>query len=433
MSVSASAPAPTTPPDPSEQATIHVGEGPLSPRPASLGFVALLAALCTVGPFSIDTYLPAMKAVEDHFGASHAVAQQTLAAYLAGMAAMSLWHGALSDAWGRRPVVLGALAVYVVASVACVFAPTIEFLIGARLLQGLSGGAGIIIARAIIRDCFSMVEAQRVASTLTMIFSLAPALAPIVGGWLYAGFGWRSIFWFLLGIGVALVMAAWWLLPETLPPAYRRSLRPKPLALSYWQVFKRREFQFLAASAAFNFSGFFIYFIVSPQLVIDHLKMRETDFGWLFVPAILGTATGAFVSGRLAGKIPQERQVWLGYGLIALAAATALFAQLALMLAATPPPAAWRTALTISPIVLYGMGMSMITPVIQLMVMDLFPDRRGLVSSFQSFTQVSVSALTAGAVAPLVSHSLITIAGTMAAYSALGIIAWALYLATRRG
>ncbi len=194
----------------------------MSPPRRTWSLAALLASLSMLGPFAVDAYLPAFPAIAQEFGASPIAVQQTLSAFLFAFAAMMLWHGALSDALGRRAVVLGGLAVYAVATLGCAIAGNIESLWLFRALQGLSAGTGLVVGRAIIRDAFHGPEAQRLMSQTTLVFGIAPALAPILGGALLNLLGWRSIFWVLLALVLGVLVWAALRLPETLPPAARQ-------------------------------------------------------------------------------------------------------------------------------------------------------------------------------------------------------------------
>src|SRR5690606_20502763 len=161
------------------------------------GLAALLAALAAIGPFSIDTYLPAFPEIGAALGATQIEVQQTLTAYMTTFAVMALWHGALSDAFGRRRVIIVTISLFGVASLLCACATTIEWLWIGRALQGMSAGSGMVVGRAVIRDVFDGPRAQRLMSRVMMIFGIAPAIAPMVGGVLLLAFGWRSIFVFL--------------------------------------------------------------------------------------------------------------------------------------------------------------------------------------------------------------------------------------------
>src|SRR4051794_32872188 len=193
----------------------------------------MLAAFAMLGPFSIDMYLPAFDAIEAEFQASTIAVQQTLSAYLFAYAFMMLWHGALSDALGRRRIVLGGMAVFAAASLACAIAGSLHSLWLFRTVQGLSAGAGLVVGRAIIRDRFEGPEAQRLMSQITLVFGIAPAVAPIAGGALLNLVGWRAIFWLMTLFAAAVGVWAWRSLPETLPHARRQPLYPRALWNNY--------------------------------------------------------------------------------------------------------------------------------------------------------------------------------------------------------
>jgi len=235
----------------------------------------LLGALATLGPFSIDTYMPAFPAMGAALAASPLQIQQTLTAYLLAFAAMMLFHGALSDAYGRRPIVLFSLLLYTVASIGCAFTDNINALLTLRALQGVSAGAGLVIGRAMIRDLYAGAEAQRLMSRVTMIFGIAPAVAPIIGGWLHTWFGWRSIFIFLALFGVALLAVCARYLPETLPHTARESFHPAPLFANYRKVGSHPEFQWLSLAVSLNFAGFFLYIASAPTIVLQYLHLGD--------------------------------------------------------------------------------------------------------------------------------------------------------------
>ncbi|MBC7599572.1 MAG: Bcr/CflA family efflux MFS transporter, partial [Polaromonas sp.] len=182
----------------------------------------LLALLGMLGPFSIDTYIPAFTGIARSLGATPVEMQQTLSAYLFGFAFMNLFHGALADSFGRRPVVLWGIAIFTLASAGCALSQSISQLVFFRALQGLSTGAGIVVSRAVIRDMFPPAQAQKVMSQVTIYFGVAPAIAPIIGGWLFVHTNWHAIFWFLTGVGVLLWTANYKLLPETLHESQRQ-------------------------------------------------------------------------------------------------------------------------------------------------------------------------------------------------------------------
>jgi len=395
-------------------------------RPAQVRtwrFATLMASLVMIGPFSIDMYLPAFAAIGAEYRVGTIAVQQTLSAYLFAYAFMMLWHGALSDALGRRPVVLASLAVYAVATLGCAIAGNIESMWLARALQGLSAGAGLVVGRALIRDRFHGAEAQRLMSQVTLVFALAPALAPIAGGLLLEAFGWRSIFWSLFVFTI--VLAAWTIreLPETHPPESRTPLKPGVLARNYKAVVIHADFLLLAFVPALCFCAFFLYIAAAPMFLMTHLGVSTTGFGWLFVPLIAGVMIGATDSGRLAGRLPPLRTVGIGFAFMGAGA----LGQLAASLVA-PPAVGWHVA----PLFLFMVGSSMSQPSVSLLIIDLFPTMRGLASSLQGFVQFALGGIVAGTIAPLLQGSLVALAAGMIVFFALAFALWSAYLRRNR-
>ncbi|MDO9336220.1 MAG: multidrug effflux MFS transporter, partial [Caulobacter sp.] len=273
----------------------------------------LLAVLGMLGPFSIDTYLPAFSGIARSIGATPAEMQQTLSAYLYGYAFMNLFHGALSDSFGRRPVVLWGLAVFTIASLGCALSQTIGQLVLFRALQGLSTGAGIVVSRAVIRDMFPPAEAQKVMAQVTIYFGVAPAIAPIVGGFLFVHAGWHAIFWFLVAVGVVLFAANYKLLPETLHVTQRQPFNARHLMRGYWDLCSDPRFLLLALASGVPFNGMFLYVLSAPAFLGDHLGLAPTQFFWFFLLTIGGIMAGAWVSGRMAGKVAPKRQIRDGF------------------------------------------------------------------------------------------------------------------------
>ena len=385
------------------------------PRLSARALALLLAALSMLGPFSVDTYLPAFPDIEASLGATSIEVQQTLTAYMFAFGFMTLWHGALSDAFGRRNIVLAALFVFAVASLACAAVHRIEYLWAFRILQGVSAGAGVVVGRAIIRDLYAGTEAARLLSLVTMIFSIAPAIAPILGGWIVKLTDWRTIFLFLFLFSSLLLWQSFRRLPETLPPSRRNEFSPKALARSYWTVFTSPVFQLKAGALAFNFAGLFLYIAAAPVFLTRHLQLGPEQFGWQFVPTVAGIFLGALASNRLAGRIPVARHVTIGFGFLVGGGAVNLLYHLA-----APPALPW----SVLPLLLYAFGMSVVAPMVTLLVMDLFPGMRGLVASCQSFTQTMLAALVAGMVAPLLSHSVVWLAAGQLACAVVALLLW---------
>lgn len=379
--------------------------------PPPRGIAILLAALAALGPFSIDTYLPSFHDIGESLHATPIEVQQTLTAYMLSFAVMALWHGAISDALGRRRVVLVSLALFGLASVGCVFATRIEHLWVMRALQGMSAGAGIVISRAIVRDIFDGAAAQRLMSHISMMFAIAPAIAPVIGGRLQHMFGWRSVFVFMVLMTVSLWLACWRLLPETLPAERRQPLHPAYLAKTYWTVLTSPVFLLACGALAFNFGGFFIYVLSAPVFLMRHLGVSETGFLWLFGPGMAGLLVGSWLSGRFAGRLSMRQLILRGYLLMGVAALLNVLISLWL-----PPGLPW----SVLPIPIYTLGMSLAMPCLTLLSLDPFPAQRGLASSCQMFLQSIFNGAVAGVIAPLLWGSTQTLAFGMAGLMVLG-------------
>jgi len=379
----------------------------------------LLAALAMIGPFSIDTYLPAFPAMAKGLNASMLEVQQTLTAYLLPFAVAMLWQGALSDALGRRRVILWGLAVYVLASVFCATATRIEMLWLGRALQGASAGVGMVVGRAIIRDLYDGAEAQRLMAKVGIIFAIAPALAPILGGWIHAFFDWHAIFTFLALFGAALWLMTWRLLPETLNDENRQPLSFSNLWSGYKSIFGNPVFMRLAVALACVFNGMFIYVLSAPVFLMEHLHLSAQDFAWLFVPMVTGLMCGSIISGRIAGKRTPQQGIRLGF--VFMAAAGAI--NVAINLNGTPG-LPW--AVLVLPVFTCGLGIVM--PGLQLLALDLFPDRRGMASSCQGTVHTGINALVAGVVVPIFWGSTLALAAGMAIFLLLAV---AIYVSGR--
>jgi MFS transporter, DHA1 family, multidrug resistance protein len=386
----------------------------LWPRPR-WQLALLLACLGMLGPFSIDTYLPAFAGIAKSIGATPVQMQQTLSSYLLGFAVMNLFHGALSDSFGRRPVVLWGMAVFTLASVGCAMSNSIAQLVLFRALQGASAGAGMVVSRAIIRDMFAPADAQRVMSQVTIYFGVAPAIAPMIGGFIFVHADWHVIFWFLALLGAAMWLANWRLLPETLDPPARQSFAVKSLLAGYWQMMRSPRFMALVLASGVPFNGMFLYVLSAPVFLGDLLRLGPTQFFWFFMLTIAGIMGGAWLSGRLAGRIKPRHQI--RHGFLIMLVVSLLNVVLNLVFEAQAWWALW-------PIALFAFGWSLMVPVVTLMVLDLVPERRGMASSVQACVGSLANAFVAGAVAPLVMHSAVALAVASLCLMSVGVVAW---------
>lgn len=375
----------------------------------------LLASLSMLGPFSVDAYLPAFGDMAIQLQASPVQLQQTLSAYLTAFAVMNLFHGALSDSWGRRPVVLAAMGLYALASIGCALSASIGQLIACRALQGLCAGAGMVVSRAIIRDLFPPTESQKVMSLVTIFFGVAPAVAPLIGGLLAARLGWSSVFWMLALLGAVLLAVMARQLPESLDPSQRQSFHPWHLLAGYAGMLGSLRFLAWVAVSAVPFNGMFLYVLSSPVWLGEVLGLDPQHFFVFFVVNVGGVMAGAAASGRLAGRITLQRQIRWGFGIMAVAT----LANLLIHVRGVPP-----AALAMAPLTVYAFGWTLTAPGVTLLLLDLVPDRRGMASSVQSCLGSLANALVAGAVSPLVMHSARALALTSAAMLGAGLLVW---------
>ncbi len=382
----------------------------------------LIALLAMLGPFSIDTMFPAFDLIAGDFSVDALAMQQVTSVYLLSFALMSLWHGPLSDALGRRPVIVGGLAVYTAASVLCALAPSLPVLLVGRALQGLAAGGAQIISRTVIRDVASGPAAQRMMSQVNMIFGVAPAVAPIVGGLILGVGTWHWTFWFLVGSGGLLLVLTLVTLPETLPPAARHPLSAGDVVGSLRTVLADRTFLLLAATSTFAFATQFLYIVAAPIIMLTLLGKGEQDFWMLFVPVVGGLVLGAFVAGRLAARVAPLRLAKVGLGVVTGGA----LGNVALALLPATSGLPW---VFVMPAVM-SFGVQLAFPVLQLLMLDRFPRMRGAAASAQAFVSLLFNALLSGAVAAPAATSMLSVAVVSAGFGGLGLLCWVGYRRT---
>lgn len=364
--------------------------------------LTVILAMCTMmGALGIDTYLPSFYAIGQEFEAPTAAVQQTLSVYVLAMAVTMLFYGSLSDTFGRRRVLLFSSLGYALTSCVAAFVSSIE---------------GLVLIR------FQGADAQRMMSLVMFCFGLAPALAPIFGGWLQTHGGWRATFFFLAAFGAILVLLCWRVLPETLPAAKRQPLKLGVIAGNYLMALRHSQFRLMVAGTAMMTGATAIYISSAAEFVMGVLKLEATSFGWLFIPLIGGSMLGSALSGSLARHIPVRIQKAIGYTCLAIGSASNVLYNLSTDTPAVP----WA----VLPIACYTLGISLLMPILSLQIMGTFPQMRGLASSLQGFTQMSVFAIMAGLVVPQLFHSGLALAMGHAVSVCTGMLIW--WIAARR-
>lgn len=401
---------------------------PKSRRTAGARITLTLAALGMLGPFTINTVFPAFAQIGEEFGASDVVLQQLISVYLASFAVMSVFHGPLSDALGRKKVMLTGLAIYIVAMFGAVLATGLGALIALRILQGVSAGAATIVSRVVVRDLFAGAEAQRLMARIMMIFALAPVIAPILGGWLLLLGDWR---WVFAGVGLygVLVLALTALMPESLPKEARIPLRLGAVLGSLWEVGRSPVMLRIALATAFGFAAHFVFVAAAPIIVVRLLGLGEQDFWVLFAPLIIGMMAGSLVVGRAADVMDRSRLITIGY------VGTLATSVLNLVLVLLAPDPAGGLDLTLLPVLvgpaLMSFTASLFFAPMQLEILELFPHQRGAAASMGTFFTLVMNALLSGVIAPLITGSLTVVALAALGYVIVGALLWAWHLADR--
>lgn len=297
--------------------------------PGSAAFIALIAALMTMTAMTIDINLPAIPATAAALGGSLTAGQLTVTVFFGGFALGQLFWGPCSDRFGRKPVMVVGIGLFVLSSAACAFAQTMDQLLVLRAAQGLAAGAGAVTGRAIIRDLFEGREMARIMSLAIAAFITAPIIAPSIGALILKLGSWRLIFWFLVAYGLVLLVLAVTLLPESLRQTRADALRPARIAQGYAAMFGQRRSGWWALLVTMSFATLTIYLTNAAAIFMDHYGMDETGFAWVFAVTAIASAAGHLANARLVRHLPLPRVAALGLAINALAAIAALAIDLA--------------------------------------------------------------------------------------------------------
>ncbi|MCK5811007.1 MAG: multidrug effflux MFS transporter [Cocleimonas sp.] len=373
------------------------------------------ALLSMVGPFSIDTYLPSFPSIEAEFQVSRALISQSLGAYLAGFAVMTLIWGPLTDRFGRKPIIFASASLYLVASLGCALTDNFQTFMLSRILQGMAASGGYVAGRAMIRDSFNEQDARKAMSQVMMLFAIAPAISPIIGGALHNLFGWRSVFYFLAFYGAVVLMIALLRIKESLPVEQQQSLHPLHVTKVYSRALLHARFMTLVLTTTLSFAGFFIYVVGAPTIIFDVLQWQAEDFIYLFAPVTAGIVIGAFVTNKLTHYLSSEQTINVGFFLTALAVVLNL-----LQVSFLPTSA----LISIAPLVLYAFSLAMIMPNITILALDCFPKNRGSAAAMQGFTQMLSNALLASVIAPLLGSEAVNFVWVQAVVFLMAFFLW---------
>ncbi|NJM29033.1 MAG: multidrug effflux MFS transporter [Rhizobiales bacterium] len=340
----------------------------------------ILVAVSTIGPLALNIFMPSLPGLQRSFGISYGTAQLTLTLYLAGTALCQLFYGPLSDRVGRRLPLLGGMTLFVASSVLAAVAWNIETLIAARLLQAVGGSAGIVLARAMVRDVYDREKSASVIAYITMAFVVAPMIAPIVGGVLDQFFGWQASFWLLAILGASTLTAALFLLPET----HTGGTATLNFLGGAAQLFKIPRFRGYAFTLAFASGVFFSFLGGAPHVMIDVLKRTPVEYGLWFAAVSLGYMAGNFVSGRFTQAIGIDRLVL--YGAVATLSGGILCFLAAISGLLSP-------ATLFVPMIFAAFGNGLTIPNATAGAISVDPRLTGAAAGWSGFTQMSFGAL----------------------------------------
>jgi DHA1 family bicyclomycin/chloramphenicol resistance-like MFS transporter len=384
-------------------------------QPGTFGLTLLLAMLTALGPLSMDMYLPSLPDIAHVLDAPVARTQLTISSYLVGFAAGQMIYGPLSDRYGRRPVLLAAVALYFASTLACAGAQSVDLLIAARLLQGISGSGAIVLARAIVRDVYSGVQAARELSLMGSISATAPIVAPMIGGVLQAVFGWRANFFCMSAGGLIALLVAGRLLPETLRPGNRaQSLSVFSMMRGYGAVARHRGFLIYLGIITTTYAGLFAWVSGASVVLQGIYGLSSVTFGFTFALGAAGYMLGAMLATRLVVRLGLERTIAVG---VVVIAAGGLSLTLAV---ATGIPGLWLVAA----MALYLAGVGLAMPQAMAGALTPFPDRAGTAASLMGLVQQAVAAIIAAVIGAFLVQSAWPVTGVVLAMSTLTLLLW---------
>ncbi len=393
------------------------GEAALPPRPRYLP--VLLTGLVALGPISTDLYLPSLPAMRADLLASEGQAQLTISAFVIGIGVAQLIHGPLSDRFGRKPVLIGGLLIYLLASVACSLASSIEMLIVCRVVQALGACVGPVVGRAIVRDAFGRDGAARVMSYIATAMALAPAVGPMIGGAVQAAFDWRANFIAMLIYGCFALVVILLGLPETNRYKDPTATQPRRFFSNYRALLATRTFLGYTAINAMAFSGLFSFISGSSFVIIEVLGVSPEFFGFSFLVFVLGFMAGAFTSGKLNRRLGGDRLILLG---------TSLSAASGLVGAALAFGGVLELWAILVPVFPFMLGMGLILPNAFAGAIGPFPRMAGAASALLGFIQMSTAACIGALVGQLTSGTAEPMWGAMFVTAALALAARLLLL-----
>lgn len=384
----------------------------MTPKRKSLT-ILILGGLTALSPFSIDMYLPAFPEIARDFNTTVAQVSLSLASYFIGLALGQLFYGPLLDRFGRKKPLYAGLIVYILCSLGCLFAESNDLLIFLRFIQALGGCAAGVTSMAMVRDLFTMKESAKVFSLLILILGVSPLLAPTLGGYLSAAFGWHSVFIALTGIAVVLFACASFLLPESHTPDATIRLKISPIAKTFWIIFKNPQFYTHVLAGSVAFSGLFSYLAGSPVIFMEIFKISGQAYSWIFATI----ATGFILMSQLNVVLLKRHsaQQLLFWGLAGQALTGVVFFIGAAF-------SGLNIHVTVFLFFLFISFMGLINPNAGALALAPFSKNAGSASALMGFLQMGLGAAASMTVGLFVLRSTLPIIALMATTSVLGFI-----------
>jgi DHA1 family bicyclomycin/chloramphenicol resistance-like MFS transporter len=401
----------------------ELSTSPVTPVEASLGLVAILAAATALAPLAMQVFLPALPAIRAHYDVPAGVAQLAFSLAAALMAVATLLYGPMSDRYGRRPVLIAGLLVYLLGSLICLVAPSIELLIAGRVIQAVGGCAGMVLARAIIMDLFGRERSAQMLAYVTTAMVLAPMVSPAIGGVLTDLFGWRAIFVFGALFGAVVLAAILTRLAES-NRARSGGISPVAMLAGFRSVLRRPAFRGYAAHGAFSLSLFFSFLAGAPFVTIEVMGRPATEYGIWFIVISACFMAGNMVAARVSARFGLDRMILVGT-LCAVLGVTLAVLGMALV--------GWTMVALFLPMSLAAFGQGMAMPNAQAGAVGAAPDAAGAASGLAGFLQMAAAAAFAQAVGMIQNDTPYPMLAAMAlcAVGALGACAMILRAARR--
>lgn len=389
-------------------------------RPGTFALTALLAALSAIGPLTTDMYLPSLPDIAQRLGASTPQVQFTISTYLIGFAVGQIFYGPLSDRHGRKPVLLAAMGLYVVATLVCALSNSIEMLIVARAFQGIGGSGGVVLARAVVRDIYSGNRAGREMSMISAVMALAPVFAPVIGGVLQSAFGWRGVFFTLVLAGIGGVSVVWLLLPETLKEHAAERVSLSSMLASFRIVARNPVYLSYLGMASTVYAGLFAWISGASFVLQGIYGLTPLHFGIVFATASSGFMIGSFIAARIVRRVGIDGVIGIGTGALTIGG-IGMLVSVAI---------GFSSSLSIIlPMSIYLAGLGMVLPQSIAGALTPFPERAGAASSLFGFVQQTLAAVCGAGVGWLLGQNAWPLAGAVAFMGLATLLIW---LTTRR-